>query len=272
MRRIWLHFRGIVGLWFRLSLPAVVFLLWFQGLRGLLAGLLLAPSMALVYAHLWWLVGESCRLPLSWLRRGDFVLHELAAALVSLTAARFLQIRAPWPLAVLALAFGWFFWRQSWRTSIPDLRPGKDGIPEAPEFLPPVRIPASVMAEFRGYDPAHSGIDLGVPPGTPVYAPAAGRVVFAGPHGSAGLCLHLEHADGWSTFYAHLDRLAVQKGDHVHPGMLIAYSGSTGVSTGPHLHVELRYRGQPVWPGALFSRSADVNAAGPQPLTTATRR
>ncbi|WP_104721126.1 M23 family metallopeptidase [Helicobacter mesocricetorum] len=90
---------------------------------------------------------------------------------------------------------------------------------------------------------SHTGMDFGVPIGTPIYAPADGVADFVGGsyNGGYGIMVKLEHAFGFKTFYAHLSQIAVQKGDFVRRGQLIAYSGNTGRSTGPHLHYEIRY-------------------------------
>lgn len=96
----------------------------------------------------------------------------------------------------------------------------------------------------------HKGIDFGIPVGTPIYAPADGVVDFAsnGYNGGYGIMLKVEHSFGFKTFYAHLNKIAVNKGDFVQKGQLIAYSGNTGRSTGPHLHYEIRYLGADVNP------------------------
>lgn len=85
----------------------------------------------------------------------------------------------------------------------------------------------------------HRGVDYGVPVGTPVYAPAAGRSVAFTNDGSFGIGVCLEHEDGWFTLYAHLSQAAIPLGRVVQPGQLIGYSGNTGLSTGPHLHWQL---------------------------------
>ena len=94
----------------------------------------------------------------------------------------------------------------------------------------------------------HSGVDLSAPEGTPVYATAMGVVTGAGWLGSYGLLVELAHADQIQTRYGHLSRLVVSAGDLVEPGQLIGYVGSTGRSTGPHLHYEVRLRGAAIDP------------------------
>lgn len=96
----------------------------------------------------------------------------------------------------------------------------------------------------------HTGIDFGIPVGTPIYAPADGVAYFANNsyNGGYGIMVKLEHSFGFSTFYAHLSKIVVQKGDFVKRGQLIAYSGNSGRSTGPHLHYEIRYLSQDLNP------------------------
>jgi murein DD-endopeptidase MepM/ murein hydrolase activator NlpD len=94
----------------------------------------------------------------------------------------------------------------------------------------------------------HQGIDLAAPTGTPVYATADGVVSRADWYSSYGLYISVEHGAAMQTRYAHLSRLAVAEGDNVKKGDLIGYVGSTGRSTGPHLHYEVRVDGLAVNP------------------------
>ena len=100
----------------------------------------------------------------------------------------------------------------------------------------------------RGQVGFHKGIDIVAPTGTPVYATQAGRVVIAGWSNVYGRMVMLDHGAGWTTIYGHNSRLVVSVGDDVVQGQLLAYSGSTGMSTGPHIHYEIRYNGVPVNP------------------------
>lgn len=84
--------------------------------------------------------------------------------------------------------------------------------------------------------PGHTGIDIGVPTGTDVYAIKDGEVVQAGPGGDAGNYIMIKHADGLWSNYQHNSQLLVSKGESVRQGQLIAKSGNTGFSTGPHIH------------------------------------
>jgi murein DD-endopeptidase MepM/ murein hydrolase activator NlpD len=94
----------------------------------------------------------------------------------------------------------------------------------------------------------HHGIDLAAPTGTPVYATADGVVSKAEWFSSYGLYISVEHGASLQTRYAHLSRLSVATGDTVRKGDLIGYVGSTGRSTGPHLHYEVRVDGVAVNP------------------------
>lgn len=94
----------------------------------------------------------------------------------------------------------------------------------------------------------HAGIDLGAAAGTPVQAAAEGVVSFAGWRGGYGNVVIIDHADGLQTFYAHQQDLDVSAGDHVAAGTVLGRVGSTGNSTGPHLHFEVRRDGESVDP------------------------
>lgn len=94
----------------------------------------------------------------------------------------------------------------------------------------------------------HEGIDIAAPHGTPVRAVAAGTVSYADWAGSYGLLVKIDHGGGIETRYAHNSRLAVKPGDKVKAGQIIAQVGSTGRSTGPHLHFEVRVNGEAVDP------------------------
>lgn len=100
----------------------------------------------------------------------------------------------------------------------------------------------------------HYGLDLAVPIGTPIYAAAAGTVTHAGSMGTYGIIVIIDHGNGVETRYAHLNRTLVSVGQRVQRGALIAHSGNTGNSTGPHLHFEIRHRGQAVDPEQFLRR------------------
>lgn len=90
----------------------------------------------------------------------------------------------------------------------------------------------------------HTGTDFVANVGTPVYAPGGGTVSFAGRRGGYGITLEIDHGFGYKTVYAHLSKILVKKGQKITRGDLIAESGNTGkLSTGPHLHYEVRHNG-----------------------------
>ncbi|HVR90032.1 MAG TPA: M23 family metallopeptidase [Novosphingobium sp.] len=99
-----------------------------------------------------------------------------------------------------------------------------------------------------GYTRMHAGVDFGAPWGSPIYAVANAVVSFAGRHGGHGNYVRLEHGGGLGTGYGHMSRIAVAPGSHVRAGQVIGYVGSTGLSTGPHLHYELYQNGKTVNP------------------------
>ncbi len=94
----------------------------------------------------------------------------------------------------------------------------------------------------------HNGLDIAVVTGTPVKAAADGKVTYSGDNGGYGIMVIIDHGNGVETRYAHHSRNAVKVGQSVKRGEVIAYSGNTGNSTGPHLHFEIRYNGNPVDP------------------------
>lgn len=94
----------------------------------------------------------------------------------------------------------------------------------------------------------HTGIDIGAAPGSPVYAAGAGEVLSAGWRGGYGRCIILLHGGEVATLYGHLSAIRVQAGQSVARGQVIGAVGSTGLSTGPHLHFEVRRNGVPVNP------------------------
>jgi murein DD-endopeptidase MepM/ murein hydrolase activator NlpD len=94
----------------------------------------------------------------------------------------------------------------------------------------------------------HDGIDIAAPYGAPITAARDGTVVFAGWYYAYGKTVIVSHGNGLQTIYGHASRVLVQRGDQVKKGELIAHVGSTGRSTGPHLHFEVRINGRAVNP------------------------
>lgn len=103
-----------------------------------------------------------------------------------------------------------------------------------------------------GYKRLHTGIDFGGSYGSSIRAVDDGIVLFSGWYGGYGNAIVLRHDKGISTLYGHCSKLYVKEGDRVTQGQLIAEIGSTGLSTGPHLHFEVREKGQPVDPMKYF--------------------
>jgi murein DD-endopeptidase MepM/ murein hydrolase activator NlpD len=102
----------------------------------------------------------------------------------------------------------------------------------------------------------HSGVDIATQPGTPVHATADGIVSFAGWSGANGNLVVIEHGFGYSTFYAHNRKVAVKTGQKVKRGDVISYVGSTGNSTGPHVHYEVWRNGGSTNPKAYLEGRA----------------
>ena len=118
------------------------------------------------------------------------------------------------------------------------------------------RISSDFGTRFHPIDKkmkVHTGVDIAVPRGTPIASAADGVVTFAGRKGGYGNVVIVEHPDGRQTFYAHCDKLLVEKGQTVTVGEEIAKAGSTGKSTGPHLHFEVRENGKPIDPLKFLS-------------------
>jgi murein DD-endopeptidase MepM/ murein hydrolase activator NlpD len=136
----------------------------------------------------------------------------------------------------------------------------------------PVRMPLSGDPELTspfGYraDPflgrlmLHPGVDLAEPYGTEIHAAAAGRVAHAGPAGGYGIMVEIDHGNGLSTLYGHMSEALVEEGEEVGKGAVIGRLGSTGRSTGPHLHYEVRIDGEPVDPERFLRAGAELAAA-----------
>ena len=104
---------------------------------------------------------------------------------------------------------------------------------------------------------AHHGTDFGAKRGTPILAAAEGKVIFSGRMGGYGKVIKIQHADNYITLYAHQSRLKVKQGTFVKQGEIIGYVGSTGRSTGPHLHFGLYKNNRPIDPMRLVKFSSN---------------
>lgn len=101
---------------------------------------------------------------------------------------------------------------------------------------------------FGGGTELHQGVDIASDTGTPVVATADGEIVQSGPVGDYGNLVQINHGDGLATLYGHNAQLLVSVGQTVLKGQVIAYAGSTGRSTGPHVHYEVRKNGAAIDP------------------------
>jgi len=97
-------------------------------------------------------------------------------------------------------------------------------------------------------NPSHIGLDIATAMWDKITAAAGGTVVFSAWGGGYGNLVIVQHGEDWLTYYAHLEEIAVEKGDVVKQGQVLGGAGTTGYSTGPHLHFEIRYKGRPVDP------------------------
>jgi murein DD-endopeptidase MepM/ murein hydrolase activator NlpD len=131
--------------------------------------------------------------------------------------------------------------------SLPGLRDAESYLPDAPAEFDGFMWPAKGTLT-SGYGPRwgrmHRGIDIAAPIGTPIMAAASGEVIFSGWNsGGYGNLVKIKHANGSVSLYAHNNRLLVSKGQFVQKGQQISEMGSTGYSTGPHLHFEIHPQG-----------------------------
>lgn len=99
----------------------------------------------------------------------------------------------------------------------------------------------------------HTGDDIPAPTGTEIHATGAGVVIYAGYYGAYGNAVIIDHGGGYSSLYGHQSKIGVKEGQEVKAGDVIGYVGSTGWSTGPHLHFEVRVSGNPTDPLAFFN-------------------
>ncbi len=113
-----------------------------------------------------------------------------------------------------------------------------------------------------GYRRMHSGVDFGASHGSPIYAVTDGRIAYAGRKGGYGNFVQINHGGGLATGYGHMSRIAARAGQAVRRGQIIGYVGSTGLSTGPHLHYELYRGGRAINPLSVkFTSRAQLSGA-----------
>lgn len=262
LREWWGHAAGLVAIWTRISLPGAVVAGWLgagTSFADWVVPTMAGPLSAGIYALVYQVLRAFPPLPLELLKPVDTLLLGMA----SMGGAMVLKVAAgsPAPLWIpgaLLWVLAWFLnWgpdRVRLRTTQPWLT---ERLPVTPSFVAPAAGP--VTAGFRSYDATHAGLDIGLVRGSPVSAPARGLVRRAGPYDQWGYAVLLDHGDGWTTLLAHLERPLVRPGQQVGAGQLVGLSGASGISTGPHLHLEVRYWGVPVDPVALL-RDTELQA------------
>lgn len=143
-------------------------------------------------------------------------------------------------------------------TALPELEPGKLAMPAIGRLSSGYGMRIDPIHHTQSM---HPGLDVAAPTGAQVTAAAAGKVTHAGPAGTYGNLVTIQHANGLETRYAHLSSVDVQKGAEVLPGTPIGKVGSTGRSTGPHLHFEVREDGKTVDPRGYLP----LNSSGKLP-------
>lgn len=122
------------------------------------------------------------------------------------------------------------------------------GTKKQDEFIIPVTDYVFTSPFGPRWGTNHNGVDLAVPEGTSVMAAASGTVVQEGWNGGYGISVYIDHGNGYFTRYGHLSETNVSVGQYVSQGDVVAYSGNTGDSTGPHLHFEIRQGDEPLDP------------------------
>ncbi|MGB9667091.1 MAG: M23 family metallopeptidase [Candidatus Cryosericum sp.] len=141
-------------------------------------------------------------------------------------------------------------------------------LPTPQQFVPPLLGTLVVTSPFgmrvhpiTGEKTEHHGVDLEATAGTPVMAAARGVVVWRGNKLAYGNCVVIRHGTHLSTIYGHLSHIGVHTGQVIGAGEVIGLSGSTGFSTGPHLHFEVRRDGTPINPLPLLAPSVSVRSS-----------
>jgi murein DD-endopeptidase MepM/ murein hydrolase activator NlpD len=154
-------------------------------------------------------------------------------------------------------------WNANGRSEWIDAGNAERPAPSASGLMMPANGPVTSYFGYR-YHPIlhftrfHAGIDIGAGWGSPIVAAADGQVLGAGWAGGYGREVQIAHGGGITSLYGHMSEIVAQPGSFVHAGQLIGYVGSSGLSTGPHLHFEVRQGGTPVNPLAVRLLSAPV--------------
>jgi murein DD-endopeptidase MepM/ murein hydrolase activator NlpD len=192
----------------------------------------------------------------------------LAAALLLTTSATaaLAQDGNMTPNAQAAAQFQAIF--QSWK-KLDAVQAGGNGAISIPSIQPIAKFTFTsaygVRSDpFQGSAAMHAGIDLASPTGTPIYATADGIVDRAEWFGGYGNMVEIEHGKGIATRYGHMSKISARAGERVKRGDLIGYVGSTGRSTGSHLHYEVRIDGRAVNPVPFLQSANYVMAANEQ--------
>jgi murein DD-endopeptidase MepM/ murein hydrolase activator NlpD len=142
--------------------------------------------------------------------------------------------------------------QEQWQRDLARLGKLPTGLPIAQEFS--ITSGFGVRADPLTHQASmHEGIDFVAPVGTQIRSTGDGKVMRSGRAGAYGEMIEIAHSDGFVSRYAHLSRRHVNEGDKVERGQLIGLLGNTGRSTGPHLHYEVSYQGQPMHPAKAFA-------------------
>ncbi len=134
--------------------------------------------------------------------------------------------------------------------TLPEEEPEQTNQPITSGFAWPVPTSGYITDYFevrvhpiRGTMEQHWGLDIGAGTGEAIVATESGTIVLAGENGGYGECIIIDHGNGITSLYAHMSEYAAWEGQYVEKGQVIGYVGSTGLSTGPHLHFEIRVDG-----------------------------
>ena len=226
-------------------------------LKGMVVGASIAVLLVAVMAGSWlWLASQAARVPglqseVHQLREDGARMEDLSRTLEVLTA-EYAKVRVMLGADSVALP----------AIVVPPAAEA-DSIPagaaaDAERSSLPHRWPLATRGyTTRGHRaarrPEHPGLDIAVPSGSRILAAGGGRVLEVGEDSVYGRFVRIAHPGGYESLYAHADEVLVRAEERVPAGRVIALSGSTGMSTAPHLHFEIRKHGEPVDPGSLIA-------------------